>query len=225
MACFLFLAIQDLTVMKKMKYLSVVLFVALFSFAFTSCVIHENDDYYNPQPVGYTNVFNEEFNNDNRGWTFDDPADSAYGFVTTGMYKFVDESKTGGGHQAVVSTGVNTSRNFLIKTSMKSDYAMAVVFGVSNTSAGYSFFVDNAGYFAVYKEGTSPQTIVDWTQSNEITSSWNDVEVEQVGEDWVGYINNKKVFTIPARVLVGSKIGYMVLANTVGYADYLTVKW
>src|SRR5690349_3268060 len=140
MACFLFLAIQDLTVMKKMKYLSVVLFVALFSFALTSCVIHENDDYYNPQPVGYTNVFNEEFNNDNRGWTFDDPADSAYGFVTTGMYKFVDESKTGGGHQAVVSTGVNTSRNFLIKTSMKSDYAMAVVFGVSNTSAGYSFF-------------------------------------------------------------------------------------
>lgn len=211
--------------MKKIKYLPLVLFVALFSVAFTGCVIHEGDDYYNPQPVGYTNVFNEDFNSDSRGWTFDDPADSAYAFVTGGEYKFVDESHNGGGHQAVVSTGVNTDRNFLIKTRMRSDYAMGLIFGVSNSSYGYSFFVDEAGYFAVYKEGTSPETIVDWKYSSAINSSWNDVELEQVGEDWIGYINGTRVFTISARVLTGSKVGYMVLANTTGYADYLTVKW
>jgi len=213
--------------MKRMSYTAALILTTVFSLGFTGCIIYD-DDHYNPQPqqpTGYQYIFDEDFVNDNRGWTFDDPADSAYAFVTGGLYKFVDYSRKGGTHVAVVSTGVNTNHNFLIKTKMKSNYAMALIFGAGSNSYGYSLFIDEAGYFAVYKEGASPQTILDWQYSGAINPDWNDVEIEQVGDTWYGYINNVKVFDMPARVLSGSRVGYMVLANTTGYADYLTVKW
>lgn len=215
--------------MKTIKFtLGLIAFLAVIT-GFTGCIIHEDD--YNPpaQHNGYRYVFNEDFNNDRFGWTFDDPYDSAYAFVTQdGLYKFVDYSYNGGYHSAVVPTGANMNNNFLVQARIKSDYAMAVIFGASNSSYGYSFFIDNAGYFAVYKEGspdTPIQTLVNWQGSGAIRNGWNDVEVEQVGNYWYGYINNVQVFEIPAHYVSGSSCGFMVMANTTGYADYLTVKW
>ena len=215
--------------MKKIKYAPLLLLLGLLSFSFTGCIIEDDDDYYhpnpNPQPSGYQHVFTEDFNSDSRGWTFDDPQDSTYGLVANGQFKLVDESRLGALHMVVVSTSTNTSRNFLIRSRMKSNYAMGLIFGASNSSYGYSFFIDEAGYFAVYKEGSTPETLIDWQQSTAIKAGWNDVEIEQVADYWYGYINGVKVFQTPARVLAGAKMGYMVLANTTGYADYLTVKW
>ena len=131
----------------------------------------------------------------------------------------------GGTHEAVVTTSANFNRDFLIQTRIKSNYAMALIFGASGSSYGYSFFIDEAGYFAVYKEGYHPEVILDWQRSSAINSGFNDVEIEQINDYWYGYINGVKVFQTPARVLSGSKTGFMVLANTTGYADYLTVKW
>jgi hypothetical protein len=214
--------------MKAINYTKGLLAVALFSLVFTGCVIRD-DGYYdpnpNPTPTGYQYVFNEEFNNDTRGWAFDDPIDSAYALVTGGMYKFIDYSYTGGTHIAAVQTSANVNRNFLVQTRMRSNYAMGLIFGASNNSYGYSFFIDEAGYFAVYKEGNPAQTIIDWQHSPNINHDWNDVEIEQVNDYWYGYINGVKVFQTPARYLSGSQFGYMVLANTTGYVDYLTVKW
>jgi hypothetical protein len=215
--------------MKRTSYTSLLLFVALISLGFTGCIINDNDYYEpQPQPAGYQYVFNEDFTADTRGWAFDDQADSAYALVTNGSYKFVDYSYTGGYHTAVVSTGADVSRDFLVQTRLKSNYAMALIFGASNSDYGYSFFIDEQGYFAVYKEGNPTQTIIDWQQSSAITTgsqSWNDVEIEQVGSTWYGYINGVKVFQTQARYLSGSHFGFMVLANTTGHADYLTVKW
>jgi hypothetical protein len=215
--------------MKRISYTSLLLLVVLFSLAFTGCVI-KDDGYYDPPPqqTGYQYIFNEDFTNDTRGWAFDDQPDSAYALVSNGYYKFVDYSYTGGYHMAVIPTGANTARDFLVQTRLRSNYAMALIFGASNSDKGYSFFIDEQGYFAVFKEGTTVQTIVDWQQSSAIhtgTSSWNDVELEQVGNYWYGYINGVKVFQIQAGYLSGAQFGFMVLANTTGYADYLTVKW
>lgn len=116
--------------MKTIKFtLGLIAFLAVIT-GFTGCIIHEDD--YNPpaQHNGYRYVFNEDFNNDRFGWTFDDPYDSAYAFVTQdGLYKFVDYSYNGGYHSAVVPTGANMNNNFLVQARIKSDYAMAVIFG------------------------------------------------------------------------------------------------
>jgi hypothetical protein len=216
--------------MKAIKYTSAVLLLVLGTMGFSSC-IYKEDNTYNPQPtqpVGYQYVFNEEFDNDARGWTFDDPYDSAYAFVSNSLYKFVDYSYNGGTHTAVVPTGANTNYDFLAQTRMKSNYAMALIFGASNSDYGYSLFIDEQGYFALYDEGNSNsniETIIDWTSSSAISSGWNDVEIEQVGDRWYGYVNNVKIFETPARYLSGNQFGFMVLAGTTGYADYLTVKY
>ena len=211
--------------MKKFTYTAAILFFS--SVLFTSCIIRE--EHYNtnpqPQPTGYQYIFNEDFNNDTRGWAFDDQRDSAYALVTNGLYKFVDYSFNGGYHIAAVKTNANVYRDFKVQTRMKSNYAMALIFGASGSDYGYSFFIDEAGYFAIYKEGLTPQSIISWQYNSAIRPDWNDVELEQVGDYWYGYINGKKVFQTPARNLNGSQFGFMVLANTTGYADYLTIKW
>ena len=211
--------------MKRIKYSSALLLVVLLSLAFTGC--YRDRDYYepDPQPVGYENSFNEEFEVDNRGWAFSDQEDSAYALVSNGVYKFVDYSKTGGTHIAAVPTGANVNRNWIAQTRLRSDYAMALIFGASQNSFGYSFFIDESGYYAFFKEGSSPQAVIDWTHNSAIKSGWNDVELEQVGEYWYGYVNGTKVFETPARILTGSQFGFMVLAGTTGSAEYLTVKW
>lgn len=210
--------------MRRVPYAILLFSLAFAALGFSGCVIHDRD-YYNPQPSGYRYVFNEDFLNDTRGWAFDDPVDSAYALVTNGWYKFVDYSYGGGTHIPAVPTGANVNRDFLVQTRLRSNFAMALIFGASNSSYGYSFFIDESGYFAVYKEGNYPQSLIDWQYSSSIKPGWNDVELEQAGDYWYGYINGVNVFKIRARVLSGAQFGFMVLANTTGYADYLTVKW
>jgi len=212
--------------MKRIRY-AAVLTVAVLSLGFTGCII-KNDDYYhhNPNPPsGYQHVFTEEFDDDRRGWTYDDSKDSSYAFVANGYYKMVDYSKRGSNHVAVVTTGANVNRDFLIQSRIHTDNAMGLIFGASGKTYGYSLFIDKTGYYAVYKEGLHPDPVIDWSYSGNIRSGWNDIEVEQVGDYWYFYINGVKVNQTPARVLSGSQMGFMVLANTVGQVDYLQVKW
>jgi hypothetical protein len=111
---------------------------------------------------------------------------------------------------------------------MQSNNAMGLVWGVSNNDYGFSLFIDDQGYFAVYKEGnanTAVKTLIDWQYNSAIVTGWNNIEVEQQGDYWIGYANGKKLFEIGAQNLYGSKVGYIVMAGTTGYADYLTVQW
>lgn len=203
-----------------------ILLLLIAAISFTGCIIERDRYDVTPQPPrGYQSIFHEDFTNDTRGWAFDDPIDSAYAFVRDGAYKFVDYSYTGGYHTAVVPTGAHPNRDFLVQARITSNYAMALIFGASNRDYGYSFFIDEEGYFAVYREGYPAETIIDWQYSPNIRAGWNDVEVEQIGSYWYGYINGVKVFQTPARALSGVQCGFMVLANTTGLADYLTVKW
>jgi hypothetical protein len=210
--------------MKKLTIITSVL-LALF---FTSCVKNE---YYEPTPVnnsGYKYIFDDNFDYDSHNWSFSDPAHDAYVSIAGGTLKYEYLPADDGTNTVAINTGVDVRRNFLIQTRLRSDYEMGIVFGVSNSDYGYSFFIDEQGYYALYKEGSSNtpvKTIIDWKQSSAITSGWNDVEFEQSGNYWIGYANGTKLFEIEAGYLSGSKIGFIAMAGTVGYADYLTVQW
>lgn len=217
--------------MKRFKLTSITALVLLAAITFTGCRMYD-DDYYEPNPgppSGYQFEFVEEFDNDTRGWAFDDPVDSAYALVQNGEYKFVDYSLTGGLHTAVVPTSANVDNNFLVKTRLESNYVMGLIFGASNTDFGFSFFIDNAGYFAIYNEGGNSQSfqiLQDWTASSVIKETgYNDVEIEQRSGNWYFYINGTQVASMNAHYLPGDQFGFMVLENTTGYADYLRLKW
>lgn len=205
--------------------------MAASSLLMTSCVKNE---YYTTEPeqppvVQYNNVFDDNFDNNINNWAFSDPNNAAYVSIANSWLKYTYLPINEGTNTVAVNTGAKLHRNFLIQTRIKSDYAMGLTFGVSNSNYGYSFFIDNQGYFSLYKEGTAQdgvQTIIDWQASDAIyPNGWNDVEFEQVGNYWIGYVNGVKLFEVPSQYLAGSKIGYIVLDGTTGYADYLTVQW
>lgn len=209
---------------------NITILFALVTVLFSSCVKKE---YYHvtpeEEPIGYRYVFDDNFDYDANNWSFSDPGNSAYVRVNNGLLKYSYLPIDDGTNTVAVSTGATVYNNFLIQTRIKTDYAMGIAFGVSNNDYGYSFFIDSDGYFAVYKEGdanTPVQTLLDWQQNSAIVpGGWNDVEFEQSGNYWMGYVNGVKLFEIPAKYLGGDKIGYIVLAGTTGYADYLTVQW
>lgn len=195
----------------------------------TSCVKNE---YYNTTrnttPVGYQNIFDDNFDYDSHNWSFTDAYNNASVRIAGGQLKYVYNPANDGTNTVAVNTGLNTNYNFLIQTRMQSNNAMGLVWGVSNNDYGFSLFIDDQGYFAVYKEGnanTAVKTLIDWQYNSAIVAGWNNIEVEQQGDYWIGYANGKKLFEIAAQNLYGSKVGYIVMAGTTGYADYLTVQW
>lgn len=207
--------------------------LAVSTLFITSCVQKE---YYTVEPPPaeppgpqYNYIFDDDFNNNINNWTFSDPDNAAYVTMVNSWLKYTYMPPNDGTNTVAISTGAKLHRNFLVQTRIRSDYAMGLCFGVSDNDYGYSFFIDNDGYFALYREGTANEgvhTIMDWQESEAIyRNGWNDVEFEQTGNYWMGYINGVKVFEIPAKSINGNKIGYIVLAGTTGYADYLTVQW
>ncbi len=196
----------------------------------TSCVKNE---YYTVAPeepvVQYNYAFDDNFDNNFNNWAFSDPSNAAFVSIINGKLKYTYLPAFEGTNTVAINTGAKLHRNFLVQTRIKSDYAMGLTFGVSDNDYGYSFFIDNEGYFALYKEGSAQegvQTILNWQASNAIyINTWNDLEFEQVGNYWYGYINGVEVFKVPSQYMGGSKVGYIVLDGTTGYADYLTVKW
>lgn len=207
--------------------------LAVSTLFISSCVQKE---YYTVEPPPaeppgpqYNYIFDDDFNNNINNWTFSDPDNAAYVTMVNSWLKYTYMPPNDGTNTVAISTGAKLHRNFLVQTRIRSDYAMGLCFGVSDNDYGYSFFIDNDGYFALYREGTANegvQTIMDWQASEAIyRDGWNEVEFEQTGNYWMGYINGVKVFEIPAKSINGNKIGYIVLAGTTGYADYLTVQW
>ena len=220
--------------MKKTRFFFAALVLVAGSMTFTSCVRNE---YYTPEPDYPNNnnndiySFTEEFSNDNRGWAFSSSADSSYASVSGGVLEFINYSVLGSNTQ-VVQTNMNTNNNFVIETRIKSDNDMGVIFGNSGNQYeyGYSFIINNGGYFIVYKEGnanTNVEVIKDWTANSaiNINSTWNKVVIEQTNGYWTFLINGYEVYQMPARPLNGTYCGFILLPQTEGYADYLTVEW
>jgi hypothetical protein len=223
MAPFLIYHGQATNNMKNIARFTIILIAT--TVGLSSCV---RRDYYETQPVGYQFAFNDDFNNDHNQWSFRDAQNGAEVYLSGGQLHYDYTPTDNGTNTVAVSTSMNTNGNFDIQTRLQSNNAMAMVFGVSASDYGYSVFIDDKGYYAVFDEGTAsmkPQAIINWTQSSTVRKGWNDLELEAVGNAWIGYINGSQVFQIPARTLYGSQVGFMVLANTNGDADYLEVKW
>lgn len=186
------------------------------------------NEYYEPTPQPQRYEFVENFNNNARNWAFYDAANNAEAQISGGQLKYTYYPAGTGSNTVAINTGARLNTDFLIQTSIRNNNAMGLVFGVSPGAYGYSFFIDPNGYFAVYDEGDAthaPATIIDWTASSAISSSWNDLELEQKNGYWTGYCNGTQLFTIASRPLYGQQIGYILLDQTTGYADYLYVQW
>lgn len=211
----------------KHKITSALLVLLFLAAGLSSCIV--KDDYNTPPATtGYRYTFNDDFNYDGHNWSFKDATNGAEVYLSNGMLNYSYAPKTNGTNTVAITTGADLRYDWDIQTRFRSDNAMGLVFGVSPTDYGYSVWIDSKGNVAVYDEGTAkiaPTALLSWQNTAAVRQGWNDLEVEQNGTSWIGYVNNTKVFELPAHSLQGSQIGFMVLANTNGQADYLTAQW
>lgn len=211
----------------KQKYGLLAIVALSSSVLFSACM---KTDYYTPPatPVGYQHSFDDEFDYDTHNWSFTDNYNNAYVTVANGLLKYSYHPTGSGSNSVAVATGINFQRDFLIQTRIESNNTMGLVFGVSDNVYGYSFLIDDRGYFAVYDEGdanTQSRALLTWQNSSAIKQGWNDLEIEQINGTWNGYINGTRVFQIAGQPIGGYKTGFLVLDGTTGYADYLIEQW
>lgn len=216
----------------RTKFLHIVLLVmGLIALTFSSCIkatVYEVSPSNTDLTWQYT--FTEQYNNgDMFGWNYSSTYDSCYGTVMNGYYQLVNYSQTHH-YYNLISTGQNLSSSYDVKASMQFDNAMGLMFAASDVNNGYFFYVDAAGYYAVYRIGgpaSLTNTIIPATYVGSLISrsSYNSLEVLQSGGFWKGYINGTLVFTTTALAPYGNQFGFGILPATVGYVDYLQINY
>ncbi len=176
----------------------------------------------------------EEFDNDYGRWGFADGNNYAYGIVSNGTFKFDYNDDLSEAYYLAKDIRFNHLNDFTLYTRIGSDNNMGLLFGYnsSNNTYGYSFTVDYNGNYALYDEGGNGygpdvQELVAPQTGNFVNRNgdWNELKLEQIGNRWIGYINNVQVFNIAAQRLYSGSLGFVVVSNTQGEADYIQADW
>lgn len=214
--------------MKKLFVLSAITLLL----GFNSCV---KSDYYAPATPRLQQVsFIDDFNNNKNNWQFADGQNLAYGVISNGTFKVDYNNNYLEAYYVSKAININTYNDFTISSRIGSNKNMGLLFGynANTNSYGYSFTVDYNGYFALYDEGgngygASLSTLVPKTKKPfvNVNGNWNEVSIEQRGNRWIGYINNNQVFDVPAQNMKGGSVGFVVMSETQGEADYLEASW
>ncbi len=213
--------------MKKIfPFLSLILLVGI-----SSC---RRDN--NPQPQPQQATFVDEYDNDDNNWGFNDNMNLASGYVNNGTYKmFYDDTLSPSYYISKKINRWDVKDDFTIYTRIGSNNNMGLLFGYQtggNGAYGYTFTIDYDGYFALYDEGGNgygpniteivpPQTNA-YVKGN---GDWNEVKLVQKNNRWIGYINEVEAFNVPAKQIIGENLGYVLVSNTAGEADYIQINY
>lgn len=183
-------------------------------------------------PVENTYTFVDEFVDNRNDWAFSDQLESAFGGISNrGTFEFSYLDPLGVAYYRSKDIRFNPDRNFTLQTRIGSDNNMGLLFGYDESTGayGYSFTVSVDGYYALWDEGGNGngaqdiEAIVAPTYSTAVRDNgdWNDLVLEQVGNNWIGYVNDVQVFTVRASYVVKGSVGFVVVGDTNGEADYI----
>ena len=209
-----------------------ILFLLGFGFIVgtSSCV--KRDRFIAPSLVPY--YFVDDFNDNRNDWQFADGNNLAYGVINNGTFKIDYNDDLSEAYYVSRGINLNVANDFTLSTRIGSNKNMGLLFGYNGAtgSYGYSFTVDYNGYFALYDEGGNgygadisaivPATTRSFVRLN---GDWNELKIEKRANRWYGYINGVQVFNIGGQNLKGNGVGFVVMSNTQGEADYIQAEW
>jgi hypothetical protein len=194
-----------------------------------SCKKSDNDESIKPTAVTYPYSYDEQFTDSSTLWTYNNTVTTAKLSVTGGYLHYVYHPPYDSFNTYTINPAFDTKNDFAISTSVHSDNAVGLVFGVNYDTFGYAFEIDNNGRYALFAQGdtkTPRSAILNWTKTPAAQPGFfNKLELDQVSGEWYGYINGVQVFSVTARTLTLPTVGFVVEANTNADADYLNVKW
>jgi hypothetical protein len=190
------------------------------------------DEPYNDGLIAYQYV--DEFNNNSGNWAFTDIRNAAKGRISNGTFKFEYNDNRAQAYYVSKDIRFNPYYDFTVESRIGSDnnFGMLIGYDAATGRYGYSFTVSYDGKYAFYDEGGNGyggeiSEIVAPRYSSVVNDygDWNTVRVEQRNYKWIGYVNNTKVFTIPAQKLNVGSVGFVCIPYTKGEADYIEANW
>jgi hypothetical protein len=200
--------------------------------AIASCKKSDNNNSVTkPSAVTYSYSFTDQFNDDTNGWVKLGPTNNTTIVVSNGLLNFMYHPvyNVSATFTDTVNPAFDTQHDFMLQTSVGSDNAMGLAFGTTPTNGGYTFEINNNGYYALFFQGDTTRAktaIFNWTKTTAAKpGTYNTLELDQINGEWSGYVNGTQVFTTTARPLAASTLGFIAEPNTNGTADYITVKW
>lgn len=148
--------------------------------------------------------------------------------------KLVIDRKQSGGISVVKDLNLNTSKNFVIKTSLTPNKSGAtgmygVTFGRKNASNNFSFLLSPNGKYTFRKlENNNFKSIIPATYSSAIKTGMNennDIKIIKTGNKLRFYVNNQYLNEASYQSFMGSKIGFTVFYSQRVQVDYLDVNY
>lgn len=216
-----------------MKRIMTIIMVGALTLGLSSCYRQGHNVTPNtPRLVAYQYV--DEFNNNSGNWAFADGDNLAYGVISNGTFKFDYNDDRSQAYYISKDIIFNMDEDFEVETKIGSDNNFGLLIGYNSAtgSYGYSFTVDYDGRFALYDEGGNGYggditEIVTPTYSGAVNANggWNTVKIAQVGSRWIGYVNGREVFRVPAQALSAGSVGFVAIPFTRGEADYIQADW
>ena len=175
--------------------------------------------------------FRDNFNSNTNGWSLDN-VDNYTSSISNGKLT-IDRKKDGG---IFISRHINidTSRDFVIETSMGRDVSGAfglygLTFGRKNSSNEFTFLISPSGSYSYRKfDNNKYKSIIPSTSSSAIKTGFgekNKIKVVKSGRLLRFYINGQYMNEAPFESFFGDQLGYTVYYKQKIAVDYLDVKY
>jgi len=178
-------------------------------------------------PNAPTTIFEEHFNNNNRGWPEISNNNAQFAVTNNG---YVIESRTGGWWFASKPIAINQDEDFKIECSLKKivgvdNFGYGLIWGLKNDKNYYHFVITGEGRFVIsrVREGNITD-IIPWATPNSINrfNSTNKLTVEKKGDKLQFFINDSFVGKIKFEPFFGNRVGFSVWnKQTISFNDLI----
>lgn len=173
----------------------------------------------------------EDFSSNKNGWVVESV--EKYSTKLTGG-NFIIDRKQSGGIFISKELDIDTSKDFIIKTSIARDKSggngmYGITFGRKNSGNEYSFLLHTNSTYTYRKfEDNKFKSIISSTRSDAIKSDLNaknEIKIVKTGSKLRFYVNNNYLNETDFEPFFGNKIGYTVYHSQRIKVDYLDVNY
>ena len=173
----------------------------------------------------------ESFSSNTNGWQMEDSEDYSAALVNG---ELMLHKKKKGGIFISRSVDINSSKDFIIETSLKkinesNQGLYGITFGRKNSSNEYTFLLSNNGSYMYRKfDNDKYKKIIPFTESSAINkgiNKANKIKIVKSGELLRFYINGQYVNEAPFEPFFGNKFGYTIYHDKKIAVDYLDIKY
>ena len=181
-------------------------------------------------------IFQDDFDDSSKGW-YAANKEEVWFQIKDSHYSLEHKRTSSGWLTHMPLKDFDSNANWSIETKIRhvagvNTYGYGILFGRKENRHQTEFRISQNGYYMIpYFNGeyitlNSTKKGDEWTYSSHIRKGdyiYNTLKVEQIGTQWMFYINDKLVETTKAYTWAGNRIGFVVYNAQTIEVDYISI--